>query len=159
MYIYKEVSKLKKIKPLVFIVIILAFIMILLFFRTAYGNMTVQGNQSAESKTEMGDEKMSGEVPGGSTGTESSESAEEKVAAVDKKMNDVLAGDEYNEMSLPERKELASDLLSQLERDGYITGLLYDDDSFTYSFEYADGTLGGWRIKDFSDQDDLLPMN
>lgn len=93
------------------------------------------------------------------TAIESSETDEKKIEAVDKKMSEALESDRYREMSLSERRELASDILLQFERDGYIIGLSYDEDSFMYSFEYIDGTLGGWYIKDFSAQDGLLPMN
>lgn len=121
--------------------------------------MTIQSNEPAEEKAELGDKWMDEAVTGGDTAIESSESVEEKVEYVDKKMNEALASDIYSKMSLTERRELASDILSQLEQDGYITELSYDDDSSLYSFEYIDGTLGGWRIEDFSAQDGLLPMN
>ena len=130
----------KKIKPLFFVVGIFAFLMIFLFGRKAYGNMT--------DLADMTDIAI-----------ESSETAEEIIEAVDKKMSEALASDRYREMSLSERRELASGILLQLEQDGYITGLSYNEDSFMYSFEYIDGTLGGWSIKDFSAQDGLLPMN
>ena len=171
----------KKIKPLVLVVAIVAFLMIFLFGRKAYGNMTdtaiessetaeekAESMESAKEKDELGDEKMNEPATGGGTANaanmtdtaiESSETAEEKIEVVNKKMSETLASDRYCEMSLSERRELASGILLQLEQDGYITELLYNEDSFMYSFEYIDGTLGGWSIKDFSVQDDLLPMN
>lgn len=157
----------KKIRPWFFAIGIVVFLMIFTIGRKAYGNMAMQDNKSAGENVELGDEKMDETVKGSdtatdtaiNTGIESSDSIEEKVAYVDEKMNEALASDEYNKMSLTERKELASGILSQLEQDGYITGLLYDEDSFMYSFEYIDGMLGGWRIKDFSAQDGFLPMN
>lgn len=149
----------KKIKPWVFVIGIVVFLMIFMLGRNAYGNMTIKSNESSEEKVELGDKKMDETVTGGDTAIESSESSEEKVEYADKKMNEALTSDTYSKMSLAERRELASDILLQLEQDGYITGLSYSEDGFMYSFEYIDGTLGGWCIKDFSGQDGLLPMN
>lgn len=157
----------KKIKPWFFAIGIVVCLMIFMIGRKAYGSMAMQDNKSAGENVELGDEKMDETVTGSGSATdtainteiESSRSVEEKAAYADEKMNEALTSDEYNKMSLTERRELASGILSQLEQDGCITGLLYDEDSFMYSFEYIDGTLGGWRIKDFSAQDGLLPMN
>lgn len=153
----------KKIKPWFFAIGIVVFLMIFTFGRRAYGNMTIQGNKSAKENVELGDEKMDEIVTDSDTARdttiESRESDEEKVEYADEKINEALISDKYNKMSLTERKELASGILSQLEQDGYITGLLYDENSYMYSFEYIDKTLGGWCIKDFSAQDGSLPMN
>lgn len=164
--------KLKKIKPWFFAIGLVVFLMVFMIGRKAYGNMAMQGNKPAGETIELGDGKMDETLTGSDTATdttintiiensepESSESDEAKVEYVDEKMNEALTSDEYSKMSLTEREELASGILSQLEQDGYITGLLYDENSYTYSFEYIDGTLGGWRIKDFSAQDGLLPIN
>lgn len=159
--------KLKKIKPWFLPIGIVVFLMVFMIGRKAYGNMTMQGNKPAGETIELGDENMDETLTGSDTAidtainttVESSESDEAKVEYVDEKMNEALTSDEYSKMSLTERKELASGILSQLEQDGYIIGLLYDENSYTYSFEYIDGTFGGWRIKDFSAQDGLLPLN
>ena len=62
-------------------------------------------------------------------------------------------------MSLEERKEYVHGILSQLKEDGYIKNLLYDSDNYMFSFEYSNGILGGWMIKDFAASDGLIPMN
>lgn len=152
----------EKIKPLVYIIGIFAFLMIFMFGQKVYGNMTdrnIESNESTEEKVEDTKEKMNEAVTGSDTAIESSETDEEKVEIVDQKMNEVLSSDEYSNMSLSERKELASGILLQLEQDGYISEVLYSEDGSMYSFEYSDGTLGGWCIKDFSAQDGMLPMN
>lgn len=112
-------------------------------------------DSSKESTVESGDPA----AESGETTIESAETAEDRVAVVDDKMNEVLESEEYGQMSPAERRELVSDILRKLEQAGYITGLTFDEGSGMYSFTYADGTLGGWQIEDFSGQDDLLPMN
>lgn len=162
----------KKKKWFVLVVGLLAVLVIAVFGRKVSGNMadqaiensdlTEEKVQEAEQKTEKaedGDQKMEEEATGNGTAVENRETAEEKAEAVDLKMNEVQASDRYRNMSLKERRELASDILLQLEQDGYIIGLSYDEDSCTYSFEYADGTLGGWRIESFASQDGSMPVN
>lgn len=136
----------KKLKTWFFVIGIFVCLIVFAFGRKVYGNMTMQGDESAEEKMELGEKKMN-------------ETDEEKVEYVDEKMNEALASDKYREMSLTERREFADDLLSQFEQEGYITGLQYNEDGLMYSFEYADGTLGGWRIEDFSSKEGVLPMN
>lgn len=151
----------KKTKHMFLIVGICAFLIIFLLAKKAYGSMAdIAGiTDTAIKNSESGDEKMKETVTDSDTAIKSSGSDEEKAEYADKKMSEVLSGGEYSKMSLTERKELASGILSQLEQDGYITGLSYNEDSYMYSFEYIDGTLGGWSIKDFSAQKGRLPMN
>ena len=127
----------KKIKPLIFVVGIFAVVGIFFLVGKAYGNRAAKNSEPSKEEASSADQ----------------------VAYVDQKMDEVLTSEEYNEMSSAERSERASEILSQLEKEGYITGVSYDEDSLLYSFEYSDGTLGGWQIEDFSGKDGLLPMN
>lgn len=74
-------------------------------------------------------------------------------------INQEATSEKYKNMSLEERKEYVQGILSQLEKGGYIKYLLYDNDNYLFSFEYSNGTLGGWMIKDFAASDGLIPMN
>lgn len=152
-------------KILILIVGILAFLAVFVAGRKVYGNMeerTAESGEPAEGgalSEDKSEEKKMDEAAAEDTATDDGESAEEKAAYAGRVIEEAMADDSYRDMSLEERSALASGTLSRLEQDGYITGVTYDEDSLLYSFEYIDGTLGGWRIEDFSGQDGLLPMN
>lgn len=152
-------------KNLIIVAGIFAFLAVFTVGQKVYGNM---GGRTAESGASVEGEAMSGDNLGENgmdeavtedAATKGGESAEEKAAYAGKVIEEAMADGGYSEMSLEERKELASGILKQLEQDGYITGVSYDEASLLYAFEYIDGTLGGWRIEDFSGQAGLLPMN
>ena len=82
-----------------------------------------------------------------------------KIELVDEKIHELIASDMYAEASFQERENLVSTMLMQLEQDRYIFHLSYDKTGGLFSFQYADRTLGGVRIDDFSQQVDELPIN
>lgn len=86
------------------------------------------------------------------------QAVQEQVVYVDEKLDALLSGADYKAGSLQERKELAQAVLSQLEAENYISKLFYQEEQAQFTFQYADGTLGGIALQDFS-QGDGLPMN
>lgn len=86
-------------------------------------------------------------------------SLQNKVDYVDEKIGELITSDLYREGSLEKREELSSTMLSQLKEEGYIVNLSYSKTDRLFSFQYADGTLGGIKIEDFSSNSDALPMN
>lgn len=83
---------------------------------------------------------------------------QDQTAYADEKIDQLIAGADYRAGSLQERKELAQAVLTQLEQEQYISRLSYQEDQALFSFRYADGSLGGVSLRDFS-QGDGPPMN
>ena len=82
-----------------------------------------------------------------------------KVDLVNEKINELIKSDVYIEASSEKRKKLVSDMLKKLECCQYIEHLYYDNKTDLFSFQYVDGTLGGIKIEDFSEQTYELPLN
>lgn len=83
----------------------------------------------------------------------------QKTAFVDEKLDALVASAPYEGGSIQERKELASQVLSELENNGYIYQLSFDGQAGLFSFQYADRTLGGLQIKASTNRPGELPMN
>lgn len=78
---------------------------------------------------------------------------------VNEQINIVMKSKLYEKSSLSKRKELAYCLLLQLENSDCIKNVLYDNTNHLFSFQYLDGTLGGWKLVDFKSHSDNLPIN
>ena len=86
-------------------------------------------------------------------------SVQDKVDYVDEKIEELITCDLYREGSLEEREKMSSMMLSQLKKEGYIAHLSYSSTDGLFSFQYADGTLGGIKIEDFNSNPSDLPIN
>lgn len=84
---------------------------------------------------------------------------QEKVKHVDEQIAALTADTAYQDGTLEERRDLAQAALTQLEKEGYLTQLNYDGEQDLFSFQYADGSLGGVYLADFSSSGGGLPMN
>ncbi len=87
------------------------------------------------------------------------ETVESKVDLVNDEIGQLIESDDYIKASIEEKEEFASILLNKLENQGYIKGLYYDKENSLFSFQYADGTLGGIQMDDFNKEIDGLLMN
>ena len=84
---------------------------------------------------------------------------QKKVDYVNNLLNDLYRADNYKNGTRNQRKELAGEILSRMEKDGYISQVYYDEDTRSYSFQYADGSLGGVSLKSFAAEEGKEPMN
>lgn len=71
-----------------------------------------------------------------------------------------LTGDEkYKNASDDEQYTLTNDLLTSLEKDGYIKNVYYAEKDKLFSFQYANGVFGGVYLDSFAVKDGEIPMN
>ena len=92
-------------------------------------------------------------------GTTTSKTEQNKMEYVDEKITELTTSSAYQDGTLQQRQALADELLTGLAKDGYITDLVYDELGEMYSFQYADGSLGGLMLKDFRTPPGAIPMN
>lgn len=81
------------------------------------------------------------------------------MSSVDEQIQGLIKSDAYKNGTILERKKLVGEQLRQLAYDGYISHLLYDKQNALFSFQYADGSLGGIQLTDFNHQFSSLPIN
>ena len=82
-----------------------------------------------------------------------------KPEAAYEKIEKLLKDEAYVSASTQDRQTLAAQLLANLLEERCISHLMYDKDTFLFSFRYADGTQGGLYVRDFSDCDAGFSMN
>lgn len=68
---------------------------------------------------------------------------------IDNRISEVTDSEEYSNATIEERKQMVLVVLTDLESNGYIKNLYYDEDSETFTFQYYNDVLGGVMIKEF----------
>ena len=77
-----------------------------------------------------------------------------KMQEADILIQETLEGKAYEVLSVSERKKVAKELLDSLAKSGSIKKkYAYDDEVGLYTFEYANGVLGGIMTKGFADDE------
>ena len=87
----------------------------------------------------------------------SSAKIERRVDRADQEIAALVDTEAFQNGSLQEREALAFGLMSELRKGGCVSDVFYEDGLF--SFQYADGTLGGLMIEDFSQKVGDIPVN
>ncbi len=82
-----------------------------------------------------------------------------QVKYVDLSIKKVIESVDYKSADIVNRQEIIKSLLKQFKKDMLIKYFSYNEDSFLFSFEYCDGTLGGVYIKDFDSRFNAMPHN
>lgn len=89
----------------------------------------------------------------------SREAQEQRAMQAEEQIGSLLDSEAYAAAPEEERRRMAAALLEQLERDRCIRNLTYDEENRLFSFQFADKTLGGVSLKDFSGSTGNLMMN
>ena len=78
------------------------------------------------------------------------------IDTVDTAIDEILNDFDYQSATLEVRKEKVYDVLTSLVDQGLIIeeSIYYDEETYTFSYEYKDGILGGVIIKDFGEDYD-----
>lgn len=84
---------------------------------------------------------------------------QEQMNYVNNKLKELSESSNYKESGLKERKEQMETVLIELQQRGYITNLSYDEDTYLFSFQFSDGSLGGMNVKGFETRLGELPTN
>lgn len=84
---------------------------------------------------------------------------QEQMNYVNNKLKELSESSNYKESGLKERKEKMETILIELQQRGYITNLSYDEDTYLFSFQFSDGSLGGMNVKGFETRPGELPTN
>lgn len=92
-------------------------------------------------------------------GTTTSGMEQDKMSYTDEKIKELTASEAYQDGSIQQRRALAEELLNQLTEGGYISGVVCDEAGEMFSFQYANGVLGGLMLKEFTTPPGGLPMN
>lgn len=83
----------------------------------------------------------------------------EMVQYVDERISELMDDEKYQKASLDEQYTFTNDMLTSLEKDGYIKNVHYDEQSRLFSFSYANGVYGGVYLDSFSAKPGQVPMN
>jgi hypothetical protein len=78
-------------------------------------------------------------------------SQEERTDCADERIRELLDDAAYRDGDAETRKALAAEVLHALEKEHCIKALYYDPKNQMYSYQYADGSLGGLTMTDFQD--------
>lgn len=84
---------------------------------------------------------------------------QEQMTYVNNKIKKLSESNNYKESGLKERKEQMEVVLTELKQSGYITNLSYDENTYLFSFQFSDGSLGGMNVKGFETRPGELPTN
>lgn len=84
---------------------------------------------------------------------------QEQMTYVNNKIKKLSESNNYKESGLKERKEQMEVVLTELKQNGYITNLSYDENTYNFSFQFSDDSLGGVNIKGFETRPGELPTN
>ena len=74
------------------------------------------------------------------------------IDAVDEQIDVLLQSDAYVYADFEQKKELANELLLHLQQEKLISHCTYSEENSLFSFEYADHSLGGISLVDFTDR-------
>ncbi len=88
-----------------------------------------------------------------------SESPDSKAAYAQEQIDQMMDSKNYQQADKQEKTKMAKTVLKELESRQYIKNLYYDESGELFSFEYANGILGGIQMRDFSGEEDGLMMN
>lgn len=69
---------------------------------------------------------------------------------VDTKIREAIDSREYKDASYSERQTHICKLLTELELDGYIDSIYYDEENKMFTFIYSSGIPGGVYLEDFT---------
>lgn len=83
--------------------------------------------------------------------TSCSDENAKKIEYVDEKIQSTITAESFETEDEKKQVEKVKQVLKKLEEEEYITkdSVVYDESSKTFSFNYADGTLGGVSLNDF----------
>lgn len=86
--------------------------------------------------------------------TSCSDSIANKGDKVDKSIENVVKQEDFDTLEESQKVQKIDEILKSLEADGYIAEntIVYDENTKVFSFEYADGTLGGVSLKEFNSE-------
>ena len=104
-----------------------------------------------ESEEIVEQEETIEEIPSGELEAYLEASDVDEMGNVDEELHDLLSSDEYMNKSQAEKKIACENLLKELENNGEIKNLQYDEDSELFSFEYKNSVLGGVSLKEFDE--------
>lgn len=104
-----------------------------------------------KERTDYHDEENSFDPRGGRY----AKSQEERTDCADERIRELLDDAAYRDGDAETRNALAAEVLHVLEKEHCIQALYYDPKNQMYSYQYADGSLGGLTMTDFQDSGPL----